>query len=101
MRGERLSLMSRRILMLCGIVCVVVAVVTLPIPGVPSSGFLLVGVALLAKSSPGIERWLREHRLIGPWIERIEGLPRRKLIVVLVLWLIVLATTGWLASRWW
>jgi len=92
--------MWRYLVITCGIACVVFAVVSFPIPGVPSSAFLLAGAAMLAKTSPAIDRWLREHRWLGGWIRRIEKLPRRNLVIILVVWLAILVTTGWLAIQW-
>jgi uncharacterized membrane protein YbaN (DUF454 family) len=90
---------TRYILVFGGVVCVLIAVVTFPIPGVPSSAFLLLGGAMLARSSPALEKRLREHRWLGTWIRRIEELPRRRILQVLVVWILVLAITGWLTWR--
>ncbi len=86
--------MRRYFVILAGVACVVVAVVSFPIPGVPWSAFLLFGAAMLARSSPALEQRLREHRLLGPWIRRIEELPPQRLLLVLIVWLAVLLITG-------
>jgi uncharacterized membrane protein YbaN (DUF454 family) len=82
-----------------GIVCIVVAVISLPVPGFPSSLFLVAGIAVLAKSSPAMEKRFREHRFLGVWISKVEGLPRRHLIAVLIAWVCVLAGSGFLLKQ--
>ncbi|MFK7817572.1 MAG: DUF454 family protein [Planctomycetaceae bacterium] len=91
--------MSRYLLVIGGVICVAIAVVTFPIPGVPSSAFLLLGGAMLARSSPALEQRLREHRWLGSWIRRIEEMPRRQIGIVLMVWVLVLVVTGWLTWR--
>lgn len=82
-----------------GIVCVAVAVVSFPVPGFPSSLFLVAGIAVLAKSSPALEAKFREHRLLGAWITKVESLPRRHLVAVLLAWVCVLVVSGLLLKH--
>lgn len=82
-----------------GTACIAVAVVSFPVPGFPSSLFLVAGIAVLAKSSPAMEKRIRDHRLLGAWISKVESLPRRRLVAVLIVWVCVLAVSGFLLKQ--
>ena len=60
-----------------GVFALAVAVISAPVPGFPSSLFLLASLLLFARSSERLESWVREHSLLGPWVERVEA--RREL----------------------
>ena len=49
------------------------AVAGLLVPGLPSTVFVLIASYAFSKSSPRFSRWLREHRLLGPTLQRYAG----------------------------
>lgn len=80
-------------------ICLLVAIISAPVPGFPSSLFLVISVAILAKTSPQLEQRVRDHRLLGAWIGKVEELPRRRKILLLIGWITSLAVGAWLVSR--
>ena len=94
--GSPLRPLVRTVLVALGLGALAVAVVTAPIPGFPSSAFLLLAIALLARSSPRLEAWVRSRPVLRHWIERLEGASRWQQVVFASIWLAVL-----LASAWW
>ncbi len=49
-----------------GWLCVVVGAVGVVLPGIPTTGPLLLALACFARSSERMHRWLLEHRHFGP-----------------------------------
>jgi uncharacterized membrane protein YbaN (DUF454 family) len=80
---------KRRIFAGLGLVCVAIGVVGVFVPGLPGTLFLLAASYLFVRSSPRLERWLREHPKLGPYLRLAESgaMPRRaKAISVVAMW---------------
>ena len=80
---------KRRIFAGLGLVCVAVGVVGVMVPGLPGTLFLLAASYLFVRSSPRLERWLREHPKLGPYLRLAESgaMPwRAKAISVVAMW---------------
>ena len=80
---------KRRIFAGLGLVCVAVGVVGIMVPGLPGTIFLLAASYLFVRSSPRLERWLREHPKLGPYLRLAESgaMPwRAKAISVVAMW---------------
>jgi uncharacterized membrane protein YbaN (DUF454 family) len=94
----------RAIYLSIGLVCVGLGAAGVVLPVVPTTPFLIVALAMFARSSVRLERWLLEHERFGPrlvaWREnRVIPLP-----VKLTAWgsmiasLAIMSLTGrWLA----
>ena len=97
----------QRLLMLCGLLCVMLGLLGAVLPLLPTTPFLLVAAACFERSSPRLQRWLFSNRLFGDALRRYrngEGMPRRSKIVLLVmLWGAVGFSLWRLASEplWW
>ena len=77
----------QRLLMLCGLLCVMLGLLGAVLPLLPTTPFLLVAAACFERSSPRLQRWLFSNRLFGDALRRYrngEGMPRRSKIVLLV-----------------
>ncbi|MES2942271.1 MAG: YbaN family protein [Pseudomonadota bacterium] len=48
--------------------CVLLGVVGIFVPGMPTTVFILLAAWVAARSSPRLHRWLMGHRLFGPMI---------------------------------
>lgn len=58
--------MIRAVYIIAGIVCVALGAVGAVLPVLPTTPFMIVALALFAKSSVRLERWLFEHPRLGP-----------------------------------
>jgi len=65
--GNR-PLVVRYALLAIGWLSVVLGVIGIFIPVLPTTPFLLLAAACFARSSPRFYRWLVEHPRLGPWI---------------------------------
>lgn len=92
--------MTRSLYVVLGTISAAIGLVAVVIPGLPTTVFLLVALWMFTRSSPRMEAWLRNHRLLGPYLrnwERDRSVPRHVKVVaglamlstVLVAWLVV------------
>lgn len=94
--------LKRQLLIIIGTVCVVIGVIGIFIPILPTTPFLLLAAACYLRSSPRFHRWLMNNRLFGVYIRNYtegRGIPVKvKLFTIALLW----ATIGisiWLAAN--
>lgn len=66
--GNR-PLILRYALLAIGWLSVVLGVIGIFVPVLPTTPFLLLAAACFARSSPRFYRWLVEHPRLGPWIK--------------------------------
>jgi uncharacterized membrane protein YbaN (DUF454 family) len=70
---------------------VVVGIVGILLPLIPTTAPLLLAAGLFARSSPRLERWLLSSRLLGPYIRNYRegrGMTRRhKIWTIAMLWI--------------
>jgi uncharacterized protein len=60
--------------------CVVLGGVGLVVPGLPATVFFIAAAAAFSRSSPRLERWLLDLRVVGPLVRDYRagrGMPRR------------------------
>jgi uncharacterized protein len=82
---QELSLLSKSLvvkysLILCGLLLVLIGLVGIIVPGLPTTIFLILAAACFAKSSPSLHQRLLEHPWFGPIIENWnndKSIPRR------------------------
>lgn len=78
------------LLNLIGFIAVVLAVLGVFLPLLPTTPFLLLASACFVKSSPRLHRWLLNNRLFGEYLRNIQekkGIPLKgKVITLLLLW---------------
>lgn len=56
----------RAVYLIVGLLCVALGAIGAVLPVVPTTPFLIVALAMFAKSSARLERWLLEHPRFGP-----------------------------------
>jgi uncharacterized membrane protein YbaN (DUF454 family) len=94
--------LMKAVLFGCGTLCVVLGVIGIFLPLMPTTVFLLLAAACYARSSERFHRKLVENRWLGPYIRQRRGLTvRQKVTIVSVLWVSLVATMIWTTDAWW
>jgi uncharacterized membrane protein YbaN (DUF454 family) len=94
--------LKRQLLITTGTICVVIGIIGIFVPILPTTPFLLLAAACFLRSSPRFHSWLMNNRLFGTYIRNYtegRGIPVKvKLFTIALLW----ATIGisiWLAAN--
>lgn len=78
------------LLNLIGVIAVVLAILGIFLPLLPTTPFLLLASACFVRGSERLHRWLRNNRLFGEYLRNIEdkkGIPLKgKIITLVLLW---------------
>ncbi len=95
----------RALLIILGTLCVVLGLLGMLLPLLPTTPFLLLAAICYARSSERFYRWLIANRWCGAYIRNFrEGrhIPvKQRALTILLLWLTV-GSTAWLAiPHWW
>lgn len=92
----------RAAFIVAGTVALLVGVIGIVVPLLPTTPFVLLASACYLRGSERLHRWLLSHGRLGAYIRDFEagrGIPRRAKIVALgVLWISVVHAIGQLAS---
>ncbi|GFE84027.1 inner membrane protein [Steroidobacter agaridevorans] len=75
-----LPVVVRYLLLVLAVVCLVIGVVALFVPGIPTTVFILIAGWAAARSSPRFHDWLINHRHFGPMLRdwRAHGAVSRR-----------------------
>jgi hypothetical protein len=80
-----------QMLLIAGIICVVLGILGIFIPVLPTTPFLLLAAACFMRSSGRFHRWLLNNRILGSYIRNYtegRGMPvRNKVFTIALLWL--------------
>jgi uncharacterized membrane protein YbaN (DUF454 family) len=93
---EHDSALVRGLLMTAGSVCVVLGVLGIFLPLLPTTPFMLLAAACFARSSRRVHEWLLANRTFGPLIrewERHRTIPRRTKLTAIGLMSLTLAAS--------
>ncbi len=78
------------LLTIVGSIALLLAILGIFLPLLPTTPFLLVASACFVRSSARMHGWLRNNRLFGEYLRNFEsnqGIPRRaKIVALLLLW---------------
>lgn len=88
---------------LCGASCVVLGVVGVVVPGLPTTVFFIGAAASFSRSSPRLEAWVLGLPGVGPAVRDYRaglGMPRKAKITALVM-LVVAISLSVLLLDWW
>ena len=83
--------MLRPLLLVAGTLCVILGVLGIFLPLLPTTPFLLLAAAAYARSSEKFYDWLINHKWFGEYIQNFrsgKGIPMRaKIKAIVVLWI--------------
>ena len=103
-RSKKKKLINRFIF-LGGFISLVLGIIGIAIPILPTTPFLLIASAAFAKSSGRFNRWLLNNKILGANIRNYregKGLPLKvKIITIAILWITILITLIFLMGLIW
>ena len=88
----------RMLLWIAGSISLVLGVIGVILPGLPTTPFILLAAACYAKASPRLHAWLLNHRWMGPMLrdwERDHSLTRRSKTVAVVSMMLMVSLSIW------
>ncbi|MBQ5731368.1 MAG: YbaN family protein [Bacteroidaceae bacterium] len=95
----------RILLIILGSVALVLGVVGIFLPLLPTTPFLLLAAALYFRSSPQLYDWLLSHPHLGHYIKNFrehKAIPLRvKIVSVSLVWITLLYCAFYVARVWW
>lgn len=81
-----------------GTLSLVLGLIGVVLPGLPTTPFILLSAACYAKASPRLHHWLTHHRLLGPMVrdwEQHRSLTRRTKTVAQVSMVLMVGLSAW------
>ena len=95
----------RYILAFLGTLSLMMGVLGIFLPVLPTTPFLLLSAALYVRSSQRLYSWLMSHEHLGPYIKNFQehkAIPLRvKVVSVSMVWVTLLYCTFFVADVWW
>lgn len=95
----------RYLLVFAGALFLMLGVVGIFLPLLPTTPFLLLSAAAFFRSSPRLYSWLLAHRHLGPYIKNFrenKAIPLRvKIVSVSMVWITLMYCAVCIASEWW
>jgi uncharacterized membrane protein YbaN (DUF454 family) len=88
----------RWLLWLAGTVSLVLGLIGVVLPGLPTTPFVLLAAACYAKASPRLYGWLLNHRFLGPMVrdwEQHRSLTRRSKTVAIGSMAVMVGLSAW------
>ena len=83
----------------------VLGIVGIFLPVLPTTPFLLLAAALYLRSSQRLYEWLMSHKHLGPYIKNFrenKAIPLRvKIVSVTLVWVTLLYCAIFVAKEWW
>ena len=86
--------LSRTFWFICGFISMVVGLIGIPVPGLPTTPLMILAAACFAKSSQRFYDWIIQNKLFGHHVKNYregKGIPRKsKPIILATMWTFVL-----------
>ena len=96
---------KKRLIFIGGFLSLILGIIGIVIPILPTTPFLLLASAAFAKSSEKFNRWLLNNKILGAYIKNYregKGLPLKiKLITLSLLWMTILISITFLMDLLW
>lgn len=97
-RAPHRSRLVRGLLWAAGSLALLLGLIGVVLPGLPTTPFILLAAACYAKASPRLHRWLLNHRLTGPMLrdwETHRSLTRRNKTIAVVSMAVMVSVSIW------
>ena len=95
----------KRLIFLGGFISLILGVIGIALPILPTTPFLLLASAAFAKSSERFHRWLLNNKILGAYINNYQegkGLPLKiKIITISLLWITIIISILLLMKLFW
>ncbi|MEM8843618.1 MAG: YbaN family protein [Pseudomonadota bacterium] len=92
------------LLIFAGWLSIILGVIGVVVPLLPTTPFILLAAACFAKSSPKFHHWLITHKFFGPIIKNFqngEGLPKKtKIKIIIFIWVALSISMFALSNLW-
>jgi len=99
-----LTPLKRILLLIAGVVSLVVGIIGVFLPLLPTVPLVLLAAFCFARSSERLHQWLIHHRYFGPILDNFQagnGIPKRvKYRTIAILWL-SMGFSCWIVARFW
>ena len=89
---------------IAGVLAVLLGVIGIFLPLLPTTPFLLLAAACFARSSPRMHHYLMTHRVFGPYLRNYHegrGIPARAKVLALLMMWSSLAYVAWRYDHLW
>lgn len=96
---------KKTLLLISGTLCVMLSVVGIFLPLIPTTPFLLLAAMCYARSSERLYNWLLTSRWFGEYIRNYregKGIPlKQKIFTIILLWLSIGYAVAFVIPIWW
>lgn len=103
--GNKLTALMKYLLAFLGTLALLLGVIGIFLPVLPTTPFLLLSAALYLRSSRRLYCWLMSHRRLGSYIKNFQvnkSIPLRvKVVSVSMVWITLLYCAVFVAVQWW
>ncbi|MBN1429683.1 MAG: YbaN family protein [Anaerolineae bacterium] len=97
--------LTRNLLIICGTLCVIIGVIGMFLPILPTTPLLLLAAVCYARGSDRFYHWLTTNRWCGAYIKNYRegrGIQlKQKVFTIVLLWLTIGYTAWFVVSLWW
>jgi uncharacterized membrane protein YbaN (DUF454 family) len=96
---------KKRLIFIGGFISLILGIIGIAIPILPTTPFLLLASAAFAKSSEKFNRWLLNNKILGAYIKNYregKGLPLKiKVLTISLLWITILISMFFIIDFLW
>ncbi|WP_133867653.1 YbaN family protein [Ilumatobacter fluminis] len=97
------SRLARALWAVAGLVCVGLGLIGVVVPGLPTTGFMILAAAAFSRSSPRLEQWVLGLPKVGPAVQAYRaglGMPMKAKVTAIAMMTIAIAISAFLLDSW-
>lgn len=86
-----------------GLVCVGLGLIGVVVPGLPTTGFMILAAAAFSRSSPRLEQWVLGLPKVGPAVQAYRaglGMPMKAKVTAIAMMSIAITISAFLLDSW-